>query len=157
MHQELEMKTPSFTSVALAACAAFALQGAGAAQPTSDAQQRYQQERAACLSGNTQQDRATCLKEAGAALVEARRGGLTDPQGQQRTNATDRCHVLQGAERSDCYSRMRGEGTVSGSVEGGGILREKVTIEPVPPGGNAVPPSSTAPMPPASPTDSTKQ
>ena len=94
------MKTPSFTSVALAACAAFALQDAGAAQPMSDAQARYQQERANCLSGNTQEDRATCLREAGAALVEARRGGLTDPQGRERQqNATDRCKVEAPALR----------------------------------------------------------
>jgi hypothetical protein len=154
------MKTPSFTSVALAACAAFALQGAGAAQPMSDAQARYQQERANCLSGNTQEDRATCLREAGAALVEARRGGLTDPQGRERQqNATDRCKVLSGDERSDCYARMRGEGTTSGSVEGGGILREKITIEPVLQGGNATPmPGGAAPMPSGgSTTDSTRQ
>ena len=56
------MKTPIFASVALAACAAFTYQGVGAAQPMSDAQARYQQERANCLSGNTQEDRATCLK-----------------------------------------------------------------------------------------------
>jgi hypothetical protein len=153
------MKTPNFASVALAACAAVAFQGAGAAQPMSDAQARYQQERANCLSGNTQEDRATCLKEAGAALVEARRGGLTSPGAQQRENATDRCKVLSGAERSDCYARMRGEGTTSGSVEGGGILREKITIEQLPPGGNGTPmPSGNpAPMPNGSTTDSTRQ
>jgi hypothetical protein len=40
--------------------------------------------------------------------------------------------VLAGDERRDCLARMRGEGTVSGSVEAGGILREKVTVVPAP-------------------------
>ena len=154
------MKTPIFASVTLAACAAFAYQGVGAAQPMSDAQARYQQERANCLSGNTQEDRATCLKEAGAALVEARRGGLTSPGAQQeRENSTDRCKVLSGAERSDCYARMRGEGTTSGSVDGGGILREKITIEQLPPGGNAkpMPSGNAAPMPSSGTPEGTRQ
>lgn len=124
--------------ISLVLCAGIAFQGASAAHAArgemAEAQARYQQDRAACLSGQTNQDRATCLKEAGAALAEARRGGLTDGQGQLRKNAKDRCGVLAGAERTDCLARMSGEGTVSGSVEGGGILREKVTIEPVPTG-----------------------
>ena len=35
------------------------------------AQSRYQSERAVCLHGLSNQDKATCLKEAGAALAEA--------------------------------------------------------------------------------------
>ena len=38
--------------------------------------------------------------------------------------------MLSGDERADCIARMNGEGSVSGSVGGGGILREKVTIVP---------------------------
>lgn len=119
----------------LALCAAFVLlQGAQAApaarSATSAAQSQYQQERAACMSGQSNQDRATCLKEASAALAEARRGGLADGDGQLRQNAKDRCTALTGDERTDCMARMRGEGTVSGSVGGGGVLREKRTIEP---------------------------
>ncbi|MEO7339093.1 MAG: hypothetical protein ABIV63_21160, partial [Caldimonas sp.] len=45
-----------------------------------------------------------------------------------RRNAKDRCDALSGDERSDCVARMKGEGTTSGSVAGGGILREKRTI-----------------------------
>lgn len=41
----------------------------------SDAQLRYRQDRAACISGQSQQDRATCLREAEAALQTAMRGG----------------------------------------------------------------------------------
>ena len=78
----------------------------------------------------TNEDRATCLKEAGAALAEARKGNLTSGDGQLRKNAGERCKVLTGDERTDCIARMSGEGSASGSVGGGGVLREKVTIVP---------------------------
>ena len=91
------------------------------------AQAVYQQDRAACNSGQTNQDRATCLKEAGAALVEARRGGLDDGQGQFERNRLLRCDNQPPQDREDCVRRMNGEGFTSGSVEGGGILRELVT------------------------------
>jgi hypothetical protein len=98
----------------------------------ADPQARYERERAACLSGHSPQDRDTCLKEAGAALQAARRGDLTSGAGELKRNARERCNVLAGDERRDCLARMRGEGTVSGSVEAGGILREKVTVVPAP-------------------------
>lgn len=96
----------------------------------SEAQARYQQDRAACMSGQSYQDRATCLKEAGAALQEARRGRLGDGQTAYERNQTLRCDSLKGGDREDCLRRMRGEGTVSGSVEGGGIYRELRTTIP---------------------------
>ena len=130
--------TARLLRLSLAVSAALTLCGVSEAQgrtgAMSEAQARYQQERAACLNGQTSQDRATCLKEAGAALLEARRGNLTDGQGQLDRNAMERCKVLSGAERTDCIDRMHGAGTVEGSVSGGGILREKVTIEPAPAG-----------------------
>jgi hypothetical protein len=49
---------------------------AAAATRASDAQLRYQQERAVCMSGQSNQERATCLKEAGAAFAEAKRDSL---------------------------------------------------------------------------------
>ena len=131
------MTTRSFSlrHLSMALCAGFAVQGAIAADPVrsadADAQARYQRERTACMNGQTtNEDRATCLKEAGAALAEARKGNLTSGDGQLRKNANERCKVLTGDERADCIARMSGEGTVSGSVGGGGILREKVTIVP---------------------------
>jgi len=125
----------SLRQLSVALCAGFALQGAIAADATrlsdADAQARYQRERAACMNGQTtNEDRATCLKEAGAALAEARKGNLNNGDGHLRKNAKDRCNVLAGDERADCIARMNGEGTVSGSVGGGGLLREKVTIVP---------------------------
>ena len=104
-----------------------AVQGANA-----DPAMKYERDRAACLSGRSAQDQATCLREAGAALQAARRGDLSSGEGDLKQNAQERCKVLAGAERSDCLARVRGEGMVSGSVEGGGILRETVTIVPAP-------------------------
>jgi len=126
----------SLARLSLAVVAGFTLQGALAADPNrllpdTDAQARYERERAACMAGQTtNEDRATCLKEAGAALAEARKGNLDNGNGQLRKNAKDRCNALAGDERSDCIARMNGEGTVSGSVGGGGLLREKRTIVP---------------------------
>lgn len=95
---------------------------------------RYQQERALCTSGRSNQDRATCLREAGAAYAEAKRGGL-DGAG-TGTSASDnqrkRCEPLTGDERSACLARMQGQGSISGSAQSGGILRELVVREPAP-------------------------
>ena len=112
----MSISTRKLVSLSIALSAASMAFSASAGTRTgamSEAQARYQQDRAACMTGQSNQDRATCLKEAGAALAEARRGNLNDAQGQ-----------------TDCLARMRGEGTTEGSVAGGGILREKVTIVP---------------------------
>jgi len=95
-----------------------------AADPTP-----YQQERARCAAQATE-DRAACIREAGAALQASRRGQLDDNQTSYEQNRLARCSYLRGDDRQDCERRMRGEGTVSGSVEGGGIYRELVTRVP---------------------------
>lgn len=100
---------------------------AGAGQP-SPARQVYQQERALCLRGESHQDRATCLKEAGAAYEEARRGGLgAGPAADLSRNATQRCEAQPPADRAACVQRILGAGTAEGSVEGGGVLRRTET------------------------------
>ena len=103
---------------------------ASAAGDAAEAQVRYQQDMAACKSGQTNQDRATCRIEARNALAAARRGGLTAAPDQYQSNAIQRCGVFKDAERSDCEARMRAQGNKQGSVAAGGILRESVT--PVP-------------------------
>ena len=104
---------------------------AGASGDLSAAQTRYEQDRAACISGQTNQDRATCLREAGAARQEARKLGSTgDMPGQYERNQLLRCEGLPAADREDCVRRMRGEGTVSGSVGSGGLYRELRTTVP---------------------------
>ena len=118
---------------AFAVCAALlaaTAAPAAAADKPSEAQARYQQERAACMSGQSQQDRATCLREADAALQEAKRGRLGDGQSAYEQNRLSRCDGVPAADRDDCQRRMRGEGTTSGSVESGGIYRELRTTVP---------------------------
>ena len=120
--------------LSLSVFAAGALLTAGTAAAAggdlADAQARYKQDRAACLSGQPYQDRAACLREAGAALQEAKRGRLADENSADEQNRLSRCERLPADEREDCVRRMRGEGSVSGSVESGGVLRELRTTVP---------------------------
>lgn len=98
----------------------------------ADASGSYQQERAACLNGQSQQDQATCLREAGAARGEAKRGNLNDGGASYQQNAQTRCNALPPADYDDCIRRAQGQGSVSGSVGGGGVVKETVTIVPAP-------------------------
>ena len=105
---------------------AFAADDAAAAKPT------YSKERADCDAGRTAEDRATCLKEAGAAAAERNRNGL-DNAGSARQNAIDRCNLVAPKDKADCLARIEGPSqanqrtTTSGSVAGGGVLRETTT------------------------------
>jgi hypothetical protein len=122
------MNTPRLALIAAAVLGTSTAWAAGMAP--SDAQSRYQQERAACINGQSHQDRATCLKEAGAALSEARRGHLDDRNTDYQRNATQRCNALPADDREACMARMRGEGSTTGSVEQGAIVREYHQIVP---------------------------
>lgn len=114
-----------------------------------------QRERAAC--DGVLQDRTACLREAGAAREEARRGGLTSasPMNYEQ-NALARCGLQPPAERAACEARVLGTGrtTVEGSVLGGGVIRETVTpiVAPTPmtapaPAPRAMPAPMTTPAP----------
>ena len=99
----------------------------------TSAKARYEKDRAACLSGQTGQEMDACLREAGAALQEARNGKLGAGESQSYLrNALERCDPLPPADAKDCRDRIMGQGSVSGSIEGGGLLREKTTIVPAP-------------------------
>jgi len=120
-------KHTSRFSLAMALAASGALFAADSLVLT-DAKAVYERDRAACMSGATGgQDRATCLKEAGAAFQESKRGGLNDGPAQFEQNRVLRCDNQPPQDRPDCLRRMNGEGTTSGSVEGGGVIRELVT------------------------------
>jgi len=107
--------------------------GASAAEPrgkTDAVRSIYSQERAAC-DKPVVQDRKACLREAGAAAYEARRGTLGAENAEFERNRLARCGYHKNAEeREYCERRMRGEGLVTGSVEGGGLLRELTVTVP---------------------------
>src|SRR5215217_6835112 len=83
----------SFGVTALLAIGAATAQIAMAEGTGIDATGNYQSEVQACLSGNTQQDRDTCLKEARNARADKQRGVL-DTQGDLQANALSRCSVF---------------------------------------------------------------
>lgn len=106
---------------------------AAADAPSAAVEARYQSDRMVCMSGQSNQSEATCLKEAGAARDAARRHQLVDVQPSYQANALRRCAALPPEDKRDCESRMRGEGSISGSVRDGGVIRETTTIVPADP------------------------
>jgi hypothetical protein len=88
----------------------------------------YRQDRQVCLSGQSNQDQATCLREAGAARQQNMARQSPSNAAQLEANAVQRCDAFTGDARQSCLARMQGK--VYGSVAAGGILRE--LTEPVP-------------------------
>jgi hypothetical protein len=117
--------------LAVGVAAAIASPPAYSADAT-DAKSTYAKERADCEAGRTAEDRATCLREAGAAEQERKRNRL-DNNGSMRQNAIDRCNALPANDKPDCLARIEGPNapnqktTTSGSVAGGGVIRETTT------------------------------
>ena len=127
MKTRIALITPVVAAVLLAASAAAVAQ-----TPPQDARARYEQEREKCMTNNTQDTLATCLREANNALDAARKGQLSSPGPIAMANATQRCEAFQNAQdRAECVRRVESE-PASGSVTGGGVLRESVTTT-VPP------------------------
>ena len=102
-----------------------------------DASGSYQQEVNACMTGKTQQDRDTCLREARNAQADKKRGVLDNAGAKFDSNAAARCDVLVGEEKAACQARMMGYGNATGSIAGGGVLREVETVV-LPPGSGSV-------------------
>lgn len=121
-----------FTIAALLAVTAATAQIASAqiASGTTgiDATGNAQSERAACLSGKTQQDTATCLTEVKNANAAKRAGQVDNNGGQYSANALKRCDVFQGENRVACQARIAGYGQTGGSVASGGVIREVETV-----------------------------
>jgi hypothetical protein len=84
---------------------------------------QYQKDRTACMRGQTNQDRATCLQEAKAAYDEARKGNLNAGADDYMRNELARCEPLPPSDRRECVRRIRGRGTAEGGVMEGGIYR----------------------------------
>ena len=122
-------RTRSSKSLVSFGVAALLAVGAATAQvATIDASGSYQQEVQACLSGQTQQARDDCLKEARNANADKRRGVL-DTQGSLEANAMGRCSVFtSGEDKAACQARVMGMGSAEGSVAGGGLIREVETV-----------------------------
>lgn len=117
----------SFGAAALLAVTAATAQVT--AGPTAiDATGHYEKEVQACMSGQTQQDRETCLREARNAQAEKKRGALDNAGAQFEANKVARCEPLAGEEKAACQARMMGYGNTTGSVAGGGVLREVETV-----------------------------
>jgi hypothetical protein len=137
-------KTPELLAVATTVavvCSTFSVGAISAnAAPPSAAEQRYQQDRANCMAGKTAESQKTCLTEAAAALQAARRHNLTTPTPEQiAANERKRCEAQSGDDKKDCLKRAAGiDTTVSGSVAGGGDIKETVTVIPGNPGTPAV-------------------
>ncbi|MBU6501519.1 MAG: hypothetical protein KGQ35_01500 [Burkholderiales bacterium] len=99
---------------------------AAGTQGRSAAQAQYLRDRAACNAGQSDEDRATCLKEAGAALQAARSGELTSASpATYRQNALLRCKEQPADAREACIARI--QNPAQGSVGGGGLLFEART------------------------------
>jgi hypothetical protein len=94
-------------------------------------EQQYQQDMRACEVMSPLQDQDACRTEARNALAEARKGQLEDPShSSYRHNARERCDVFIGQDRADCLARIQSPTREQGSVEEGGVLRERITILP---------------------------
>ena len=85
-------------------------------------------EMAACNSGQTQQDRETCMKEVRHANADKRAGKLDNAGGQFGANAAQRCDALTGEDKIACEARVVGIGGTQGSVAEGGVIREVETV-----------------------------
>jgi hypothetical protein len=120
-------------SIAYTGLAALFAVGAAVAQVTPvgdtgiDATGSTSSETNACMTGRTQQDQATCLREARNAAADKKAGKL-DTNGDLPANALDRCKVLTGTDRVACEARVLGYGGADGSVAGGGMIKEVEVI-----------------------------
>ncbi len=123
----------------------------GPAMSATDIEARYKTDVARCNAGQTNQDKATCLREAGAAREEANRNRLNNGNPQvYDANQKARCDALPVEQRDECMLQMSGVGTTTqGSIGGGGVLRETTittTGTPAPAPGTA---PGLTPNPPA--------
>jgi uncharacterized membrane protein len=128
----------AFLSITLALClpSSAAMKSATKENPSSARSSR-------CTYGIAQDGSNNCMSKAEFNITTSRQSALDSDPAQYMRNALARCENLKGDDREDCLSRIRGGGTISGSVEAGGLYRELVTIIPGKPAEqppNVVPP-----------------
>lgn len=111
-------------------CASFCLSAHAetSTQPQQDElTARYQKDLSECEAQQATQDLAACRLEARNALAEAKRNLLSETTTNLfETNQLKRCRVFKGDDREACEARVRNEGSSTGSVQSGGLLREVV-------------------------------
>ncbi len=126
--------TPLRSLTAAALTSLVCASGALAAPPDdlAQAQARYRSDMAVCNSGQSNQVPATCRQEAASALAQVKSGAIHNAPDQYQQNALRRCDAHQGDDRTACVARILGQGDISTGSQAGGILRESVTVTPVP-------------------------
>ena len=125
---------PALLAAQALLCASFCLhaQAQTPEQPPNELMLRYQQDLAECEAQQATQDLAACRLEARNALADAKRNLLSETTANLfEKNQLKRCRVFKGEDREACEARVRNEGSSTGSVQSGGILRE--VMRPVPP------------------------
>lgn len=127
------MRTPQGSAQTLAILLLALGASAGLADQSSPQQQKQQRE--ACLNGSSGQEPRSCLKEMVAARAAARKGELDNGESPAalRANALQRCRRLGVEDKPACEALARHEGEVSGTVRGGGQLRQITVRQTAPP------------------------
>ena len=123
------IKPTRWALVALCAALSTAASLGADKAASNDSEAQYQRDAAACANVAQGSDPAACLREAGA-VRDSKGVGRADPDpGRLARNALKRCEPLPERERAECLARTQGNGSTSGSVASGGVLRELVTPE----------------------------
>jgi hypothetical protein len=115
--------------LALVLASPAALAVAATPTPAASPQVRYQQESGRCSALTDHDQRANCLSRASTRLARSQPTPSGESAEALMRNALKRCDPLPEPTRGECQARIQGQGTVSGSVASGGMLRELVTIE----------------------------
>ena len=124
----------SVRAIAIATALGASLAGAAIAQVNVkgdtgiDTSGNARQERAWCMVNTEGTARADCLRGSAAASVEKRRGTLETNSTDYVANALARCKIFMGEELIACQARVAGLGNASGSVQGGAVVKDVVTV-----------------------------
>ncbi len=129
----------AFTSLALFVCVP-----SSAAMKSASKESHNNVQSSRCAYGIAQDGSNNCMSKAEFEITTSRQRALDSDPAQYMRNALARCESLKGDDRDDCVARIRGAGTVSGSVEAGGLYRELITVIPGKPAEQA--PNAVAPI-----------
>lgn len=97
------------------------------AQDRNEKRLRLEADIKSCASGNSGQAYAPCMQEARAVFAQPPGAYPQVSAEQLERNSVMRCEPFTGDDLTACLARMQGSANLSGSVAGGGVLRELVT------------------------------